>query len=195
VNAVTATPTDAGWRLPSANKIAMFGLIAAESAIFVIFIVAYVFYLGKDTSGPTTSVLAPPVFLSVCLLSSSLTMELALRALGRGRPRRFTLWWLATLVLGTTFLAGTGLEWRHLVADEGLGIGTNLFGTTYYSLVGLHALHVTIGLVLIAAVALFAVIGRIGGRAHDKLELLGMYWHFVDTVWVVVFTLVYLVGR
>jgi len=195
VNAVTATSNDGERRLPSANKVAMYSLIAAESAIFVIFIVAYVFYLGKDTSGPTPTVLSPPIFLSVCLLSSSLTMELALRGLGRGSPSKFTSWWLATFVLGIAFLTGTALEWRHLIVDEGLSISTNLFGTTYYSLVGLHALHVSIGLILIGAVGFFALLGRVSGRYHGKLELVGIYWHFVDTVWVAVFTLVYVVGR
>ncbi len=189
MNSVTATAN------PAANKVGVYGLVAAESAIFVIFIVAYVFYLGKDTSGPTPGVLTPPIFLSACLISSSLTIEIALRALARGRAKKFTAWWLATFVLGTVFLTGTVLEWRHLIVDEGLSISTNLFGTTYYSLVGLHALHVTIGLVLIAALGFFALLGRVTGRHHDKLELLGIYWHFVDTVWVVVFTLVYVVGR
>src|SRR5215468_6072702 len=108
------TVTETSWRLPSANKVAMYSLIAAESAIFVIFIVAYVFYLGKDTSGPTPGVLTPPIFLSVCLLSSSATIEIALRALARGHATRFTIGWLATFALGATFLAGTLLEWRHL---------------------------------------------------------------------------------
>ena len=195
MNAETSTPADAAWRLPSAGKVGMFALIAAESAIFVIFIVAYAFYIGKTTSGPTPSVLSPPIFLSICLLSSSATMEMALRALGRGSARSFSLWWLATFVLGATFLVGTALEWRHLIVDEGLTISTNLFGTTYYSLVGLHAFHVTLGLILIAAVAAFGALGRVTREHLGKLEVVGLYWHFVDTVWVVVFTLVYVVGR
>lgn len=200
MNAVTSTPStfasaDAGWRLPSAGKVGMFAFIGAEATIFVILIVAYAFYIGKSTSGPTASVLSPPIFFSVCLLSSSATMEVALRALGRGRARTFSLWWLATFVLGAAFLAGTALEWRHLIVVVGLTISTNLLGTTYYSLVGLHALHVTVGLVLIAGVAAFAALGKTTREHLGKLELIGIYWHFVDTVWVVVFTLVYVVGR
>jgi len=195
VNIVTPTSDDAAWPLPSTGKAGMFGLIAAEAAIFVIVIVAYAFYIGKSTTGPTPSVLSPPIFLSVCLLSSSATMELALRGLGRGAARTFSIWWIATFVLGAIFLGGTALEWRHLIVDEGLTISTNLFGTTYYSLVGLHAFHVTVGLILIAATAAFALAGRVDRSHLGKLEVLGLYWHFVDTVWVVVFTLVYVVGR
>jgi cytochrome c oxidase subunit III len=195
VNLETATPDDAAWHLPSTGKAGMYALIAAESAIFVIFIVAYTFYIGKTVSGPTPAILTPPIFISICLLSSSATMELALRALERGATRAFVLWWLATFVLGAIFLGGTALEWRHLIVDEGLTISTNLFGTTFYSLVGLHGLHVTVGLIIIAAVALFAAAGRVGREHEGKLAVVGLYWHFVDSVWVVVFTLVYLVGR
>jgi cytochrome c oxidase subunit 3/cytochrome o ubiquinol oxidase subunit 3 len=195
VNLVTETPEVATWELPSTGKAGMFALIAAESAIFVIFIVAYAFYIGKSVSGPTASILSPPIFFSICLLSSSATMELALRALKRGSTRIFSIWWVATFVLGATFLGGTALEWRHLIVDEGLTISTNVFGTSYYSLVGLHGLHVTIGLILMATVAVFAALGRVTREHTSKLEVVSLYWHFVDTVWIVVFTLVYVVGR
>src|SRR5215813_12749019 len=122
------------WELPSKGKAGMFALIAAGASIFVIFIVAYAFYVGKSVSGPTPEILRPPIFLSVCLLSSSATMELALRGLRRGSTRSFAGWWIATFVLGAIFLGGTGLEWQHLIVDEGLTISTNLFGTTFYSL-------------------------------------------------------------
>jgi cytochrome c oxidase subunit III len=185
----------AAWVLPPAGRVGMWALIAAESAIFVIFIVAYAFYLGKSVSGPTPRVLSPPIAISACLLGSSVTLELALRRLRRGALSSFTAWWLATLLLGACFLAGTALEWRHLIVDEGLTIRTNLFGTTFYSLVGLHAVHVIIGLGLLTFVAVFAVLEKVT-RAHEaKLDVIALYWHFVDSVWVVVFTLVYVVGR
>jgi cytochrome c oxidase subunit 3/cytochrome o ubiquinol oxidase subunit 3 len=173
----------------------MFSLIAAESAIFAIFIVAYAFYLGKSVGGPTPSILRPPIFLTVCLLSSSATMELAIHGLRAGKSRAFAAWWVLTIILGAIFLTGTGLEWRHLIVDEGLTIQTNLFGTTFYSLVGLHGLHVAVGLVLMATVAVFIAWGKVTRQHGSKVEVLSLYWHFVDTVWVVVFTLVYLVGR
>jgi cytochrome c oxidase subunit 3/cytochrome o ubiquinol oxidase subunit 3 len=182
-------------RLPSAGRAGMIGLIAAESAVFVIFVVAYAFYLHKSTSGPTPSILTPPLFLSACLLSSSATLELALHNLKRGEQKAFSGWWLLTLLLGLVFLVGTGFEWRHLIVDEGLTISTNLFGTTFYSLVGLHAAHVTIGLLLMAAVAVFDGKKQVTRARVSELGIVSLYWHFVDSVWVVVFTLVYVVGR
>jgi cytochrome c oxidase subunit 3/cytochrome o ubiquinol oxidase subunit 3 len=173
----------------------MFALIFAELAIFVIFIVAYSFYIGKSLSGPTPAVLSPPIFISVCLLSSSVTMELSIVSLERDSIGRFRLWWLATFLLGATFMTGTALEWHHLILDEGLSISTNLFGTTFYSLVGLHGFHVTVGLLLIGSVAIFSALGKVTREQAGKLAVVSLYWHFVDAVWVVVFTLVYLVGR
>jgi cytochrome c oxidase subunit 3 len=194
-----AAPTvdSAAWegRLPSAGKVGMGAFIVAELSIFVILIVAYIFYLGKSLSGPTPTILRPPIFLSVCLISSSATMELAVRGLRRGSGRIFGAWWLLTFALGATFLTGTGIEWRHLIVDEGLTISTNLFGTTFYSLVGLHAFHVLVGLVLIGLGVIFTAMRRVSRGDAPKIEVLSLYWHFVDTVWVVVFTVVYVLGR
>ena len=173
----------------------MLSLIAAEAAIFVIFIVAYLFYLGKSVSGPTPAILHPPIALSICLLASSATMELALTGLKRGRGARFGAWWILTIVLGAVFLVGTAVEWRHLIVDEGLTVHTNLFGTTFYSLVGLHGLHVVIGVTLMSVVAVLWASRSLFPEHTRKVEVLSMYWHFVDAVWVVVFTVVYLVGR
>jgi cytochrome c oxidase subunit III len=189
---VNAAPVSS---LPSPGRAGMFGLIAAESAVFVIFVVAYAFYLGKSASGPTPSILKPPLFLSACLLSSSATLELALHSLKRGAQMAFSGWWLLTLLLGVTFLVGTGFEWRHLIVEEGLTISTNLFGTTYYALVGLHAAHVTIGLLLMATVAVFDAKKQVTRARAPEVGVISLYWHFVDSVWVVVFTLVYVVGR
>jgi len=107
----------------------------------------------------------------------------------------FSLWWLVTIALGSIFLLGTLREWHQLIYDEGLTIQTNLFGTTYYSLVGLHAFHVTVGLLALAIVMVFTLRGDVGIRHAERAEVLSMYWHFVDVVWVVVFTVVYIVGR
>jgi cytochrome c oxidase subunit 3 len=174
----------------------MFGLIAAETAIFTIFVVAYIFYIGKSPTGPQPKeVLHVPIFFTICLLSSSLTIHFASRLLHGGRLRSFSLWWLLTIALGAIFLAGTLREWRHLIYDEGLTIQSNLFGTTYYSLVGLHAFHVTVGLLALTTVLLFAFLGRVAQHHVKRVEVLSMYWHFVDVVWVVVFTVVYIIGR
>src|SRR5246127_1974372 len=148
-----ATPlaaTPAAWQLPYRGKVGMASLIFAESAIFTIFVVAYLFYVGKSFSGPTPrEVLETPIFYTVCLLSSSLTIHFAGKALERGRRAAFLLLWLLTIALGAFFLYGTGQEWHRLIYEHGLTISTNLFGTTYYSLVGLHAFHVTAGLILL----------------------------------------------
>ena len=186
---------DVRWTLPSPGRVGMFSLIAAEAAIFVIFVVAYLFYVGKSISGPTPSVLHVPVFLTVCLLSSSWTIHRAVAALRRGEIGSFARWWTSTIVLGAVFLGGTAREWQHLIADEGLTIRTNLFGTTYYSLVGLHAFHVTVGLLALMTVALFTLLGQVSQEHAERAEVLSMYWHFVDGVWVVVFIVVYVIGR
>ena len=174
----------------------MIGLILAESAIFTIFVVAYLFYLGKSLTGPTPrEVLETPIFYSICLLSSSLTIHFAVRALEHGRRGPFLVLWLLTVVLGALFLYGTGQEWHRLIYEHGLTISTNLFGTTYYSLVGLHAFHVTVGLILLTIVLLFGLAGRVGREQSARIDVLSLYWHFVDAVWVVVFTVVYVLGR
>jgi cytochrome c oxidase subunit 3 len=187
---------DIRWTLPARGSVAMYCLIAAESAIFTIFVVAYIFYLGKSLTGPQPQdVLRVPIFFTICLLSSSLTIHLAVKSLTSGKMHIFSLWWLLTLVLGAMFLAGTASEWHHLIYDKGLTIQTNLFGTTYYSLVGLHAFHVTVGLLALATVAIFTLLGYIRQEHAERAEVLSIYWHFVDVVWVVVFIVVYIVGR
>jgi cytochrome c oxidase subunit 3 len=173
----------------------MYCLIGAESAIFTIFVVAYLFYIGKSLTGPQPKdVQHAPIFYSICLLSSSLTIHLAVRKLIGGNTAAFARWWLLTILLGGTFLFGTAREWAHLIFGEGLTVSTNLFGTTYYSLVGLHAFHVTVGLLALLTVALFYFAARLRREHAERLEILSMYWHFVDAVWVVVFTVVYLIG-
>jgi cytochrome c oxidase subunit III len=184
------------WVLPSRGQVGMLSLILAESAIFTIFVVAYLFYLGKSLSGPTPKeVLEVPIFATVCLLSSSLTIHFAVAALREAKTRAFAAWWFATLALGAIFLGATGLEWRHLIHEEGLTISTNLFGTTYYSLVGLHASHVAVGLMGLTLGMVFALLGKVKQEHAERAEVFSLYWHFVDAVWVVVFTVVYVIGR
>src|ERR1700757_2922688 len=188
--------TPVAWKLPYRGKVGMACLIIAESAIFTIFVVAYLFYLGKSITGPSPrEVLETPIFYTICLLSSSLTSHLAGKLLERGRRGAFVGLWLLTIVLGALFLYGTGQEWHRLIYEHGLTISTHLFGTTYYSLVGLHAFHVTAGLVMLLTVAVLGLCDRIGVKQSGHIEVLSMYWHFVDAVWVVVFTVVYVLGR
>jgi len=191
-----ASDASPAWRLPDRGKVGMMSFIIAESAIFTIFVVAYLFYLGKSLTRPTPGdVLETPIFYTICLLSSSVTIHLAVKRLARGRSLSFLLLWLLTIVLGGLFMYGTAQEWHRLIYEHGLTISTSLFGTTYYSLVGLHAFHVTVGLVMLAIVLLLGLTGRVRVAQSARVDVLSMYWHFVDVVWVVVFTVVYVIGR
>jgi cytochrome c oxidase subunit III len=194
--AISTSTAEAQWKLPYRGHVGMICLIIAESAIFTIFVVAYLFYIGKSLSGPTPrEVLELPIFASICLLSSSVTIHLAVGALRKANFGTFRLLWFLTFALGAIFLFETGREWHHLIYDKGLTISTNLFGTTYYSLVGLHAFHVTAGLIGLLTVLLLALFGWVRQEHTKNVDTFAMYWHFVDAVWVVVFTVVYVVGR
>jgi cytochrome c oxidase subunit 3 len=193
---LTLSRTEPEWRLPSRGRVGMSALIAAEAAIFTIFVVAYLFYIGQSLSGPTPrEVLSPPYFYTFCLLSSSLTIHFASRSLRRSNLRSFGAWWLLTITLGAIFLYGTASEWHRLIYTDGLTISTNLFGTTYYSLVGLHGFHVVVGLVCLSTVMVFALFGAVEQGHAERIDVLSLYWHFVDAVWIVVFTVVYVIGR
>ena len=184
------------WRMPSRGVVAMASLITAESSIFTIFVVAYLYYLGRDVSGPTPKeVLEIPYFGTVCLLSSSGFIMLAERAIEHGKLVAFRLWWSVTILLGAIFLIDTGMEWQKLIVHDHLTIHTNLFGTCFYSLVGLHASHVVVGLLMMLVTLAFALTGHVREEHAYRVKVLALYWHFVDAVWVVVFTVVYVVGR
>ena len=184
------------WRLPDKGKVGMACLIVAESAIFIIFVVAYLYYIGKSINGPKPAdVLSMPIFSSICLLSSSITVHFAVTSLEKSRTALSNFWLALTILLGGIFLGATAFEWHELIYEKGLTIQTNLFGTTYYSLVGLHASHVVVGLVLLTAVLLFGLAGKLDHHHARRLDILSYYWHFVDAVWIVVFTVVYVLGR
>jgi cytochrome c oxidase subunit 3 len=196
VIATTPVSIESQGSLPYKGHVAMLCLIGAESAIFTIFVVAYIYYIGKSLSGPTPrEVLELPIFASICLLSSSATIHLAVGALRKASYGSFRLWWFLTLLLGSIFLFETGREWHHLIYDKGLTISTNLFGTTYYSLVGLHAFHVTVGIIGLITILLLALFRKVQQQHAPNVDTFAMYWHFVDSVWVVVFTVVYIIGR
>jgi len=173
----------------------MLSFLLSEVAFFSTLIVAYVMFKGRDTVGPTPDeVLSLPLVIvtTTCLLASSVTVHFATHALEHGRTQLFKLWWLATIVLGALFLAGTAYEWYHLIWHDGLTISRNLFGTTFFTLVGFHALHVTAGVVMMKIV-LGLALAREFSREHALgPRLISWYWHFVDGVWIVVFAIVYL---
>jgi cytochrome c oxidase subunit III len=192
ISAQAETP----WVLPSRGIVGMTCLIIAESAIFLIFVVAYVYYIGRSLSGPTPAqVLELPILSTICLLSSSFTIHYAVSALRKDNVRGCTLGLAGTVLLGAIFLMMTAREWYHLIHDFGLTIRTNLFGTTFYSLVGLHASHVVVGLTMLTIALALSLRGRVTEKHAERLEVLSLYWHFVDGVWVVVFTVVYVLGR
>jgi cytochrome c oxidase subunit 3/cytochrome o ubiquinol oxidase subunit 3 len=196
-HAFPVPPAIAAERTLSPGQWGLLSFLVSEVAFFSTLIVTYVFYLGKDLVGPKpVDVLSLPLVLgtTACLLASSVTIHLAERTLVRGNQVGFLLLWTATIALGVVFLLGTAYEWYGLIS-HGLTISRNLFGSTYYTLVGAHALHVTGG-VTIMLVVLGLALGRQVTTANPAgVELVAWYWHFVDAVWVVVFTLVYLVGR
>jgi cytochrome c oxidase subunit 3 len=184
------------WHLPDRGSVGILMLIFTESILFLMFVAAYIVYSGQSIVGPyPKDVLSIPILATICLLSSSLTIVFAENALKKGNLANFKLWWIATIALGLEFLTATAAEWRHLILDEHLTITTNLFGTTYYSLVGLHATHVLVGMFFLILVMLATVLGRKIQKQERRIKLLSWYWHFVDAVWVVVFTVVYVIGR
>jgi cytochrome c oxidase subunit 3 len=187
---------DDPWVLPNRGTVGMLCLILAESAMFLIFIVAYIFYLGKSLSGPTPKeVLALPIFDTICLLSSSLTIHLSFNQFQKRSRMGFIGWLATTVLLGIIFLLGTAKEWDDLIFKHDFTIHTSLFGATFYSLVGLHATHVAIGLLMLSIVLVLGLLGKVGEEQTQRFHALSMYWHFVDAVWAVVFLVVYVIGR
>ncbi len=184
------------WELPDRGKVGIVFLIVAESALFAMFVAAYIIYIGKSVSGPQPKdVLSVPIFSTICLLSSSFTVYMAEHSLVKGHVGRFKFWLLVTIALGLEFIIGTGLEWRELIFEHHLTMSTNLFGTTYYSLVGLHASHVIVGLFFLIMTMVVSLIGFPIQTQTRRVILLSWYWHFVDAVWVIVFSVVYIFGR
>jgi cytochrome c oxidase subunit III len=181
----------------SSTQWGMLSFLLSEVAFFSTLIVTYLTYMGKDHSGPTPAVLSLPLVIgtTICLLSSSVTVHLAERSLRRGSLGGFAFLWSVTILLGAAFILGTAYEWRELIVRHHLTISTNLFGTTYYTLVGFHALHLTVGLIVLSIVLILTLRREVTARHAMAVELSSWYWHFVDGVWVVVFTVVYLVGR
>jgi cytochrome c oxidase subunit 3/cytochrome o ubiquinol oxidase subunit 3 len=180
-------------------KAGMLTFLVTEVAFFGTLIMTYVYFLRETIHGePSPSQVfhwLPVLPASVCLFSSSGTIHLAEKALRRDAQSAFLGWWGLTIVLGVLFLGGTALEWHELIYTRGLTISRNLFGSTYFTLVGFHALHVTIGVIVMSLVFGLALRRQITVRNRIGVEVVSWYWHFVDGVWVVVFTLVYVVGR
>lgn len=177
------------------NKVGMLLFLGGEVVFFGCLIVAFAYYRGQwvSTGGPTAAVLDIPLtaIFTVLLLSSSLTIWLSERGLRAGNLGQARLWLFATVALGLAFLVGQGYEWTSLF-DEGITIRSGLFGTTFFTLTGFHGFHVLMGLVALIILASFLAAGRIRGPHSSALETVSLYWHFVDIVWIVVFSVIYL---
>jgi cytochrome c oxidase subunit 3 len=180
--------------LADPHQVGMLAFLVSEAAFFATLLVTYVVFLGQDTSGPTPAeVLSLPLAVlgTLLLVGSSATVHAAEHAWHKQDRLHFANWWLATIALGAGFLAVTAYEWQGLIYRDGLTISRNLFGTTYFTLVGFHALHVTVGLLLML------LVWRATWRLPQSVAvtLVAWYWHFVDGVWLVVFAVVYWLGR
>ena len=176
------------------RKLGMWAFIGSESIFFASLISTYLIYKGRSVTGPSPQqILEVPLtsFSTFVLLMSSLLMVLALAALQRGAERASRRWLFGTAGLGLVFLAAQAYEFTHFY-HEGLALQTNLFGQTFYTLDGFHGAHVTIGVLWILALAAASFAGKLPARRCLAVELCGIYWHFVDVVWIVIFTLVYL---
>lgn len=183
--------------LPS-TKLAMWLFLASECLLFGALITTYVLYRGASQSGPYPADVFDIPYTSVSsfvLLASSLTMVLALAAAQRRDFARMRLWLLATAMLGMTFVGGQVYEFTAFYR-EGLkvgGPGSNLFGTTFYVLTGFHGVHVTVGVLMLLSLVGLSFADRLPDEPAFPVEMVGLYWHFVDIVWIVIFTVVYLI--
>ncbi|MFB3053415.1 MAG: heme-copper oxidase subunit III [Dehalococcoidia bacterium] len=177
------------------RKLLMWLFLASECLLFGSLIGAYLLYRGQSVVGPYPEDLFDIPFTSVSafvLLMSSVTMVLALAAIQRGDQRGLRIWLLGTALLGLLFLSGQAFEFTEF-NREGLSLSSNLFGTTFYVLTGFHGAHVTVGVLILLSLLVMSFRGRLTQRQSLNVELAGLYWHFVDVVWIVIFTLVYLI--
>lgn len=196
---IQANPADASdrqWR-PDKGRFGILCFILSECAFFLTLIIAFIFYIGKSQHGPMNFQVLDHGLVwinTIALLSSSATVVIAVKQLEKGRLGLFKLWLFLTICLGVWFIIGTGIEWYGLIYGDGLTIRTNLFGTTFYTLVGFHAFHVCLGLTCLSTVLVLSLAGKVNSNLAQNVDILSWYWHFVDTVWIVVLVVVYYVG-
>jgi heme/copper-type cytochrome/quinol oxidase subunit 3 len=177
------------------RKMAFWAFIGSECLLFGSLISTYLIYKGKSLVGPYPHEILNIPFTSFStfdLLMSSLAMVLALAAIQRGDLKQGKLWLLVTALLGLVFLVGQVYEFSSFV-HEGLGLTTNLFGSTFFVLTGTHGAHVTVGVIWLLTLWVQALRGKLGREQALTVEIAGLYWHFVDVVWIVIFTFVYLI--
>ena len=179
----------------SNNKLAMWMFLASECLLFGGLISTYMLYRGRHEGSPTPNQLYNIPLTSVSsfvLLMSSLTMVLAVSAAKREDDRNTNTWLTVTALLGATFVGAQVFEFTEFY-NEGLGFTTNLFGSSFYALTGFHGVHVTVGIIMLMAVVGMLTRNKVPGNKAEVVEMVGLYWHFVDIVWIIIFTLVYLI--
>lgn len=179
------------------RKLAFWTFIGSECLLFGTLISTYLVYEGRSVSGPTTREILNIPLTSVStfvLLMSSLAMVLALAAVSRGDKTQARIWLATTAGLGLMFLTGQVYEFQQFV-HEGLTISTNLFGSTFFVLTGTHGLHVAVGVIWLTTLLIMSFRNNLGPEKSVSVEIAGLYWHFVDVVWIVIFTVVYLIQR
>jgi cytochrome c oxidase subunit III len=175
-------------------KLGFWVFIGSETLFFGTFIATYMIYVGRSLEGPYPhEILDIPLttISTFVLLMSSLAMVLALAAVQRDNRKGALLWLMMTAGLGSVFLAFQAYEFTHFY-HEGLTLTSNLFGTTFFILTGFHGAHVTVGVIWLLILWLQTYAGRIRSADALKVEIAGLYWHFVDIVWIVIFMLIYL---
>jgi heme/copper-type cytochrome/quinol oxidase subunit 3 len=193
-HAADPTHLDTSTGLDS-RKMAMWTMIGSECLLFGGLIATYMVYQGASTSGPHPAEILDIPLTSVStfvLLMSSLFMVLGLRGVQIADQKSARNWLWGTAAAGTIFLAFQAYEFTHFV-NEGLTLGTNLFGSTFFVLTGCHGLHVVVGVIWLTTLGMLAHHGKLGVEKSVTVEFAGLYWHFVDVVWIVIFTLVYLI--
>jgi cytochrome c oxidase subunit 3/cytochrome o ubiquinol oxidase subunit 3 len=178
--------------LPSRRKVGMACLILCEAALFTIFVVAFLYYLPQMT-GAYPKGLEFPFTASMALFISSFTVYKAEAGFIRKDMQEFRMWWVITIILGLYFLGYTAHEWYELIFVQHVTIGTDLFGSAFYALVGLHASHVIVGLFLLTLVLVLSLFDLVEHDQHERIEMISWYWHFVDGIWVVVLSVVYII--
>jgi heme/copper-type cytochrome/quinol oxidase subunit 3 len=177
------------------RKLAFWAFIGSECLLFGSLISTYLVYKGRSLNGPFPHEILNIPFTSFStfdLLMSSLAMVLALAGVQSGNMKQAKIWLFVTAMLGLIFLGGQVWEFSHFYS-EGLGLTTNLFGSTFYVLTGTHGAHVTVGVIWLLTLWIRALQGKLGPANAMTVEITGLYWHFVDVVWIVIFTVVYLI--
>jgi cytochrome c oxidase subunit 3/cytochrome o ubiquinol oxidase subunit 3 len=179
----------------SNEKLGMWVFLGSECLLFGGLISTYLLYKTRVVEGPTPRDVYDIPFTSISsfvLLMSSLTMVLAVHAIQRGDHRGTRTWLLGTALLGATFISGQVYEFTTFVR-EGLGFTTNIFGSAFYTLTGFHGVHVSVGIIMLMSLFVMSVRGNLPQEKAETVEIVGLYWHFVDVVWILIFTVVYLI--